>query len=121
MEERDGQVHIDTDEARGGSSPNIVRWVLGFSLVAAIIALSAIWMTGAWNSEGGYSGGASGITGTQSEAQSSRQIADQTEADRQNEDQTDTLPPQSEIDAEFSPSGDPALDPAHSGSQSTPR
>ena len=44
--ERD-EVHVDTDEARGGSTPHVVRWMLGISLVAAIVLLSAIWMFGA--------------------------------------------------------------------------
>ena len=44
----DGQeVHSETDEARAGSTPHIVRWVLGISLVAAIVLLSIVWMTGA--------------------------------------------------------------------------
>src|SRR5688572_26440980 len=46
--ERDGdEVHFETDEARGASSPNIVRWVLAISLFAAIALLSVIWITGA--------------------------------------------------------------------------
>ena len=47
MERQGDEVHIETDEARGASSPNIVRWVLGISLFAAIILLSVIWMAGA--------------------------------------------------------------------------
>ena len=47
MEDRDDRVHVPTDSARGGSTPNIMRWVLGISLLAAIILLSFIWMTGA--------------------------------------------------------------------------
>lgn len=121
MEERDGQVHIDTDEARGGSSPNIVRWVLCFSLLAAIIALSAVWITGAWNSGGGYSGGAAGITGTQAEAQSSREIADQTEADRRQEVAGENLPPQSENDAVPPLADTPARAPDPQNSEGNPR
>lgn len=47
MERRGEEVHVDTDEARGGSTPHIVRYVLLISLVLAIIALSVTWMTGA--------------------------------------------------------------------------
>lgn len=47
MERQGDEVHIETDEARGGSSPNIVRWVLGISLFAAIALLSVIWIAGA--------------------------------------------------------------------------
>lgn len=49
MERIGEEVHVNTDEARGGSTPHIVRYVLMISLVLAILALSAIWMTGAFN------------------------------------------------------------------------
>ncbi len=42
------EVHVDTDEVRGGSTPHIVRWVLGVSLFLAVMLLSATWMTGAY-------------------------------------------------------------------------
>lgn len=46
--QRDGdEVHVETDEARGGESTGVMRWVLGVSLFLAIILLSAIWMFGA--------------------------------------------------------------------------
>jgi hypothetical protein len=41
------EVQLDEDEARAGSTPHIVRYVLFFSLLMAIIGLSAIWITGA--------------------------------------------------------------------------
>jgi len=41
------EVHAEGDEARAGSTPNIVRWVLAISLLAAIVLLSAIWILGA--------------------------------------------------------------------------
>ena len=41
------EAHFETDKARGASSPNIVRWVLAISLLAAIILLSGIWIFGA--------------------------------------------------------------------------
>jgi hypothetical protein len=47
MERQGEEVHFETDEARGASTPNIVRWVLGISLVAAILLMSAIWIFGA--------------------------------------------------------------------------
>ena len=47
MQRHGDETHFETDEARGASSPNIVRWVLGISLFAAIALLSVIWMTGA--------------------------------------------------------------------------
>jgi hypothetical protein len=44
MEDRDGEIHMDTDEARGGSTPNIVRWVLGIGLLLAIVGMSLAWI-----------------------------------------------------------------------------
>ena len=49
----DHELHKDSDAARGGSTPNIVRYVLGISVVLAIVLLSVVWMTGAATSEGG--------------------------------------------------------------------
>ncbi|HKX78382.1 MAG TPA: hypothetical protein VJM34_07685 [Novosphingobium sp.] len=50
MENQNGELHIDRDEARAGSTPHIVRYVLLISLTLAIVALSAIWIIGALNS-----------------------------------------------------------------------
>jgi hypothetical protein len=47
MENRGGEFHLDTDEARAGSTPHVVRWMLGVGLVLAIVLLSLIWITGA--------------------------------------------------------------------------
>lgn len=52
MENRSGQVHTSTDEARSGSTPHVVRWILGISLLAAIVLLSLVWMTGAATHDG---------------------------------------------------------------------
>jgi hypothetical protein len=41
------EVHLDAEDARAGETPHIVRYVLIISLALAIIALSAIWITGA--------------------------------------------------------------------------
>jgi hypothetical protein len=49
MENRDGEIHVETDEARGGSSPNIVRWVLGIGLLLAIVGMSLAWIIPAAN------------------------------------------------------------------------
>ena len=42
--------HISTDDVRGGSTPHIVRYILGFSLFIAIAAMSAVWIIPALNS-----------------------------------------------------------------------
>ena len=44
MEDRDGEFHMETDEARGGSTPNIVRWVLAIGLLLAIVGMSLAWI-----------------------------------------------------------------------------
>ena len=42
---REGEeVHIDTDEARGGETTGVMRYVLGISLLLAVIALSIVWI-----------------------------------------------------------------------------
>ncbi len=47
MERQGEEVHVTTNEARGGSTPHILRYMLMISLVLAIVAMSAIWITGA--------------------------------------------------------------------------
>lgn len=44
MERRGEEIHIDSDKARAGSTPHVMRWVLGVSLTLAIIAMSAVWI-----------------------------------------------------------------------------
>lgn len=51
MERQGDEVHIETDEARGASTPHIVRYVLAISLLLAIGALTLIWVTGAATSD----------------------------------------------------------------------
>ena len=51
MERHGEEIHITTDEARAGSTPHIVRYMLAISLLLAIIALSAIWISGALTGE----------------------------------------------------------------------
>lgn len=45
------EVHTETDEARGGSTPHIVRWILGISIFLGIVLLSAVWIFGALSQE----------------------------------------------------------------------
>lgn len=47
MERQGNETHVTTDEARSGSNNHVVRWVLGISLLLAIVALTVIWVTGA--------------------------------------------------------------------------
>lgn len=53
MERHGEEVHVTDDEARGGSTPNIVRYILIISLALAIGILSAIWIIGAVSSPQG--------------------------------------------------------------------
>jgi len=47
MRNENGKVHSETDEARGGSTPHVVRWILVISTLAAIVLLTIVWVTGA--------------------------------------------------------------------------
>ncbi|WAT17669.1 hypothetical protein OZN62_12235 [Aurantiacibacter sp. MUD11] len=54
-EEINGEVHIDEQDAAAGSKEGVVRRVLLISLLAAILILSAIWITGALTQDEGES------------------------------------------------------------------
>lgn len=41
------EIHLDADEARAGQTLHVMRFVLGISLLLAIAALSAIWISAA--------------------------------------------------------------------------
>ena len=47
MERQGDEIHVETDEVRGGSESNVVRYVLIISVILAVVILSIIWMTGA--------------------------------------------------------------------------
>lgn len=42
-----GRIHIEDDDAMGAQSTGKLRYILGFSLLTAIVLLSIIWITGA--------------------------------------------------------------------------
>lgn len=42
--DNEGRVHIDKEDARGGRTTGRLRWILGIGLVAAIIAMSVVWI-----------------------------------------------------------------------------
>jgi hypothetical protein len=44
MHREGDEIHITTDEARGGETGHGVRYVLGIGLFLAILAMSAIWI-----------------------------------------------------------------------------
>ena len=47
MDRQNEEVHVTTDEARGGQTGMGVRYVLAITLVLAIAVLSALWLVGA--------------------------------------------------------------------------
>jgi hypothetical protein len=47
MHKEGESVHVSEEEASGGSKEGVVRWVLIIGTLLAIIALSAIWISGA--------------------------------------------------------------------------
>ena len=42
MAEENGQVHLETDEARAGATPHMTRYILGVSIVLIVIIFGAI-------------------------------------------------------------------------------
>jgi hypothetical protein len=46
MERQGDEVHLNETEATGGVKAQGVRYVLGFSLLLVVIAMSAIWILG---------------------------------------------------------------------------
>lgn len=51
MDAKNEEIHIEKNAARAGSTPGVVRYVLGFGLVLVIIAFAVIVMTGTSNSD----------------------------------------------------------------------
>ena len=47
MERQNEEVHVTTQEARGGQTGMGVRYVLAITLVLAIAVLSVLWLVGA--------------------------------------------------------------------------
>lgn len=50
MERIGDEIHVSSEEASGGVKNHGVRYVLLISLLLAILALSAVWITGSLNS-----------------------------------------------------------------------
>lgn len=46
MEQQDEQVVLETNEARAGSTPHIVRYILMVSMALAIIGMGLVWRIG---------------------------------------------------------------------------
>jgi hypothetical protein len=95
MERKGDEVHVETDEARGASSPNIVRWVLLVSLFAAIALLSIIWITGA---------------ATQGDAEENVEVTSRNQDLRDSGDDTDSIVGENADELETAQPGDETLD-----------
>lgn len=50
METKGNEIHVERNEARAGSTPGVVRYILAISLVLVVIAFAIIVMTGALSS-----------------------------------------------------------------------
>lgn len=46
MQGDDKEVHIETDQARGGTTPGVVRWMLLIGLSVTILGMALIWALG---------------------------------------------------------------------------
>lgn len=44
MAENDDAVHLPTDQARAGSTPGVVRWMLAIGLTVVIVGMAVIWL-----------------------------------------------------------------------------
>lgn len=44
MANQDEGIHIEDDDARAASTPGVLRYVLAFSLLFAIVAMSLVWI-----------------------------------------------------------------------------
>jgi type II secretory pathway pseudopilin PulG len=82
MQTTGDEVHADVEEARAASTPNVVRWVLIISLLAAIILLTAIWVIGAWSSDQNNQTADAQIRAAQENRQNDSIVSDK--ADRMN-------------------------------------
>lgn len=43
MEHQGNEIHVSTEEARGGRTMNVMRFVLAISILLAIVALALVW------------------------------------------------------------------------------
>ncbi|MCM8558011.1 hypothetical protein [Sphingomicrobium sediminis] len=44
MERQGDEVHVTEEEATGAVKPHVGRWVLGISVLLAVIAMSLVWI-----------------------------------------------------------------------------
>ena len=44
VDNQNREIHIDEEDASGGSKEGVVRWILGIGLLLAIVFLSLIWI-----------------------------------------------------------------------------
>ena len=46
MADPNEQIHLNTTEARGGSTPGMTRYILGASLLLIVVAFLAVYLIG---------------------------------------------------------------------------
>ena len=46
MERQGDEIHVNEEEASGGSQPHVVRYILGISLLLVTGLLSLVWIIG---------------------------------------------------------------------------
>ena len=46
MERHGDEIHVNEEEASGGSQPHVVRYILGISLLLVTALLSLVWIIG---------------------------------------------------------------------------
>lgn len=46
MERQGDEIHVNEEEASGGTQPHIVRYILGISLLLATALMSLVWIVG---------------------------------------------------------------------------
>ncbi|WP_338465929.1 hypothetical protein RXV95_10145 [Novosphingobium sp. ZN18A2] len=49
MERHGEETHVTTDEARGGETPSVVRYMLLGGIFLAAALMTIIWVSGAWS------------------------------------------------------------------------
>lgn len=47
MQNENEEIHVETDDVRGGESRGVMRWVLGIGVLLAAALMTIIWVTGA--------------------------------------------------------------------------
>lgn len=95
-----GEIRTDEERVSGGSKEGVVRWVLGISLLLAIVLLSLVWIVPALT-QGGEDDASSRVGSPQTEAAPANDSTDSmVDAEDMGEDNGDTTTPTDTTEAE---------------------